>query len=216
MKLKQKLIILFLLAVPAIALAQTCPPGRTCLTNPLGFLGIVTPEQLIIKATQGFAMIMGTVAVAFLVFSAFKLIIATNEEAIKSSREAITWSVSGFALSILAFTIISGTAALLGFRSVAQDDKLDPCGFLRISQDCAKNRDFTQVVISVMTQILGLVGIVAVMMIIYHGYRYITAAGNEEGIAAAKSGLRWSIIGLIIIMLAFTIIAGLQRIFFSI
>jgi len=47
-----------------------------------------------------------------------------------------------------------------------------------------------------------LVGIVAVIMIIIGGFRYITSAGDTNKIASAKNTLLYAIIGLIVVALA--------------
>lgn len=64
------------------------------------------------------------------------------------------------------------------------------------------NNTITQVI-----NILSVVGgIIAVVMIIVAGYRYITASGNESSIASAKNTLLYAIIGLVIIALAQVIV----------
>jgi hypothetical protein len=46
------------------------------------------------------------------------------------------------------------------------------------------------------------IGIIAVIVIILAGFRYITSAGNEQTIAAAKKTLIYAIVGLVIVALA--------------
>lgn len=46
------------------------------------------------------------------------------------------------------------------------------------------------------------VGIAAVIMLIVGGFRYITSAGNPEGIKAAKNTIMYALIGLVIVALA--------------
>jgi hypothetical protein len=53
---------------------------------------------------------------------------------------------------------------------------------------------------------LQIVGLIAVAYIIYGGFRYVTAGGNDETVAAAKKTLINSIIGLVIIILSYTIV----------
>lgn len=50
------------------------------------------------------------------------------------------------------------------------------------------------------------VGIVAVIMIIVGGFRYITSGGNQEGIKSAKNTLLYALIGLVIVALAQVIV----------
>ena len=205
-------IIIFFLPVLAFA---ACPQGKVCIDNPLAAVGVNTPGGLVVRVIQLFSSIIGTAAVMFIVFSAFKLVIATNEESIKEARESITWAVGGFCVAILSFTIVSGAAKILGFDagifgSNLAKDKIDSP-----LSGPADPRFFWSVVNFVMVNILGLIGIVTIFMIVYYGYRYITAAGNEESLEQAKNGLKWSVIGFVIAVLSFTIISGVQRLLFS-
>lgn len=47
-----------------------------------------------------------------------------------------------------------------------------------------------------------IVGIVAVIMIMVGGFRYITSGGNDTGVTSAKNTILYAIIGLIIVALA--------------
>jgi hypothetical protein len=53
---------------------------------------------------------------------------------------------------------------------------------------------------------LQIAGLIAVFMIIYGGFQYITARGDDKIVAAAKKTLANSIIGLVIIILSYVII----------
>lgn len=56
---------------------------------------------------------------------------------------------------------------------------------------------------------LGLVytaaGIVAVVAIILAGFKYVTAAGDASAIAKAKNTILYAVIGLVVVILAFTV-----------
>src|SRR3989344_5944574 len=56
-----------------------------------------------------------------------------------------------------------------------------------------------------------IVGIVAVIMIIVAGFRYITSAGNQERVKAAKTTLIYALIGLVIVALAQVIVRFVLR-----
>ena len=49
-------------------------------------------------------------------------------------------------------------------------------------------------------------GIVAVVMIMYGGYKFVTSAGDSGKVQEAKKTIMWSVIGLIVIVLARSII----------
>jgi hypothetical protein len=62
------------------------------------------------------------------------------------------------------------------------------------------------VVLNVLDILLRIAGILAVIMLIVSGYRYLTSAGVPDKIAKAKTGMLRAIVGLVIAMLASTII----------
>jgi type IV secretory pathway VirB2 component (pilin) len=53
--------------------------------------------------------------------------------------------------------------------------------------------------------VLGFLGIIAVLFIIYAGFKWMTAAGNEEQVGEARKMLVQAVVGLIIIFMAWAI-----------
>jgi len=53
---------------------------------------------------------------------------------------------------------------------------------------------------------LGFLGFIAVAMIIYGGFLYVTSAGNEDSTGKAKKILIYAVVGIIIILLSFAIV----------
>lgn len=53
---------------------------------------------------------------------------------------------------------------------------------------------------------LGFVALIAVIMIIYAGFKWITAGGNEETVKEARGNIRNAVIGIVVIMLSYAII----------
>lgn len=66
--------------------------------------------------------------------------------------------------------------------------------------------DLQDTVIAIIQWILGLLGLVAVIMILVGGFKWMTAGGNEEKIESAKKLLTAAIIGLVIVLLAWAIV----------
>ena len=50
---------------------------------------------------------------------------------------------------------------------------------------------------------LGVIGIILVVIIVYAGFRWMTAAGNDTIINESKVGIKQSIIGIVIVFSAF-------------
>ena len=67
------------------------------------------------------------------------------------------------------------------------------------------SRDPRAIVASVIRIILGFLGIVAVIIILLGGFKWMTAGGNEDKVAEARKLIVSGIIGLVIIMAAFGI-----------
>jgi len=53
---------------------------------------------------------------------------------------------------------------------------------------------------------LGFAGIIAVILVIFAGFKWMTAQGNEEQIIQAKGTIKSAVIGLGIVLLAFVIV----------
>ena len=58
---------------------------------------------------------------------------------------------------------------------------------------------------SIVKAFMGLLGIVAVLLILYGGFKWMTSQGNEEQVGDAKKIIISGVIGLIIIMSAYAI-----------
>lgn len=56
-----------------------------------------------------------------------------------------------------------------------------------------------------------IVGIVAVIMIIFGGFRYITSGGNQESVKSARNTIIYALVGLIIVALAQVIVRFVLR-----
>ncbi len=65
--------------------------------------------------------------------------------------------------------------------------------------------DIRMVVANIIRTILGILGILAVSLVLYGGYVWMTAGGNEEKVSQAKQILSNSVIGLVIILSAYSL-----------
>ena len=67
------------------------------------------------------------------------------------------------------------------------------------------SRDIRDTVASIINVAMGLLGVVALVLILLGGFKWMTAGGNEEAVKKAKQLLISGIIGLIIILTAYAI-----------
>lgn len=66
--------------------------------------------------------------------------------------------------------------------------------------------DPREAVISLISLLMTFLGIIAVIIILYGGFVWLTAAGNEDRVSTAKKIIVAGVIGLIIILAAFLIV----------
>ncbi|MBI5753761.1 hypothetical protein HZA40_01300, partial [Candidatus Peregrinibacteria bacterium] len=98
----------------------------------------------------------------------------------------------------LSFTQYSGQLASLGTEGY--------------DQSLVASTDLKEYIIKVVNFALGFLGLIAVLIVIYGGVLYVTAAGEDEKVGKAKKAIGYAAIGLLIVMGSFafvnTIIKG--------
>jgi hypothetical protein len=65
------------------------------------------------------------------------------------------------------------------------------------------NEDPRVIAASVVNIMLGFLGIIAVLIILFGGFKWMTAGGNEDAIDQAKKMMTAGVIGLVIVLAAF-------------
>lgn len=68
-------------------------------------------------------------------------------------------------------------------------------------------KDLRAGVMGIVNALLGFLGIIAIVIILWGGFRWMTSAGNEEKVGEAKKVITAGIIGLIIIFISYAIAA---------
>jgi hypothetical protein len=71
--------------------------------------------------------------------------------------------------------------------------------------------DLKQTVLNIVTFVLGLLGLIAVIMILYGGFIWLTAGGNEDKVSSAKRIISSAIIGLVVILISWAIVNFVVR-----
>lgn len=66
-------------------------------------------------------------------------------------------------------------------------------------------QDLRVVIANIIRTAMGLLGIIAVLIVLYGGFKWMTAAGSDEKVGEAKKIITAGIIGLIIIITAYAI-----------
>lgn len=73
------------------------------------------------------------------------------------------------------------------------------------------NADLKKTVLNIVQLVLGLMTLIAVVLVIYGGFVWLTSAGNEDNIEKAKRIISAAVVGLIIILLAWAVVIFVTR-----
>ncbi len=72
-----------------------------------------------------------------------------------------------------------------------------------LTDQAAGEADVMTIIAGIINTVLSLTGIIFFVQMFYHGFRWMTAAGNDEIIKESKTGIKQSVIGIVIIFSAF-------------
>ena len=111
--------------------------------------------------------------------------------------------------SILLSIVLSPIAFAEGKTNGSGGETFDACkhvvsGKTAVCSGDSKNA--TDIAKNIISILLWVVGIAAVIVIIYAGITFITAAGNPSAIARAKTMIIYAVIGLVVAILSYAIV----------
>ena len=90
--------------------------------------------------------------------------------------------------------------------SLREGEDLSSLSECNIAKDHAGSDNLMETVNIIISVVLGLLGLAAVVMIIYGGFMYVTSAADSAKIKKAKDTITYGVVGLVIAMLAFAIV----------
>jgi hypothetical protein len=92
-------------------------------------------------------------------------------------------------------------------QSQASQTACEGIGLTGDTNDCStEGAGLENVLKTVINIISAIVGVVAVIMIVLSGFKYITSGGDANKVSSANSSLVYSIVGLVIVVLAQVIV----------
>lgn len=205
------LISIFLFS-PALIMAVgedcTAGTGTSGLCNPLG------SQQDFFVLIRGLMARFGNfftlTTVVMLVFSGFIMVISQgNSEQLTVAKDSFKWSLLGFALAMLSYVIVVAMVKYLDFTN------LPPEGTTvgSIVNPYGQGKTLLDLIFRMLTDFLSVAGIIAVLMLVFNGVRYLTAGGNEEQTTGARQGILWALIGTIVIVSAYVLTQALIKLF---
>lgn len=119
---------------------------------------------------------------------------------------------------------VVGSVVLLAsaYMTPVMAAECDPNSGITGGKDCAQGTDTPTelfgdggIVTTVINTMLFIVGILAVVMIIYSGIRYTTAHGDKGQVESARDTLMYSIVGLVVAIIAYALVNWVTGLFVS-
>jgi len=102
--------------------------------------------------------------------------------------------------------IIGSGATFLGLTSSAFAQETNPRDWLTGQVDLVKDLTLQQLFVGLINWFIGAAALVSVVMIVWSGYQYMTAGGDEGKVSKATKSLTNAIIGLVIALIALVIV----------
>ena len=119
----------------------------------------------------------------------------------KSYSKLIKQSLIVLGLMVGALTLVSLLSVVAHAGAISPSDSPGVITDLTGGESSIRS-----LVLRIVNFFLTFLGILAVIMVIYGGITYVTAAGKDEAIGNAKKIIMYALIGIIIILLSFAIV----------
>lgn len=196
--------------------------------------GVGTLNALLYNAKDYIKFIAGSLAVLWLVISAIRLVVASDEEGIKGARKGMQWSIIGlvaiFIVDIFVIALFEGGTSTggetpggsivqvvqeggdrLGANSVVIDDNGRKIG---INLDVTARRDFMRNITLYFVRDVRLIfewikvigGALAVLMIFFTGVMMVINSGNDEKVEDSKKYLMHILTAFVTLLMLDTLI----------
>lgn len=189
------------------------------IADPSTYGGIAAPEgadaqtkfaALVWGIVQNIRYIIGAVAILMIAWSGFKMVTGWGKEDVYQEQRAnIFFAVIGLTAVGLAGELAN--VFQVACSPVAPGQPTAPCvagGFLKDPNAIVRTSTlFDQRVQIIITFIKYFVGSIAILMIVRNGLRMITMGSQEDKMELDKKNLIYSIIGLVMIILADTAVS---------
>jgi len=106
-----------------------------------------------------------------------------------------------FGLMVGALALVSFLPGIANAALLQQGDNVSS-----VAEETGGEGSLRALVLRMVNYFLTFLGVIAVIMIIYGGVTYVTAAGKDEAVGNAKKIIMYALIGIIIVLLSFALV----------
>lgn len=127
-----------------------------------------------------------------------------------TTAAAVTSCTGGPALQGSCSSGLICSAATGGTCSIAVGGQTSN-SYATLVNPISKFDNLTALLVNIMKGFLGIIAVWAVAFIVIGGFRMVVSSGNEEAVLAAKKTITWAVLGLLVAVLSFAIVAIVQN-----
>jgi hypothetical protein len=161
--------------------------------NPLNFNDIQSLLGSILASLQGIIVVLSMI---FLILGAiFYITSAGNDQRMKTAKGAITASMIGLAIGIAAPSFLKEIGVIIGWGP-----NVTPPAAVTAAPT------LTEIALRVLDFLLGIVGTLAIIMMVVGGIMYLLSAGDEDRMKTGKKMFLYSVIGIAIALASLVIV----------
>lgn len=170
------------------------------LPNPLKYGTVQQVLMALLYALQGVIVVLSLV---FIVIAAILYITSTGNQArVTAAKTAMFAALIGLAIGILAPTFLKEIATVLGWNSTAP-----------LPPEVSSAKSAADILLSVLNFLLGIVGILAIIMLVAGGIMFLGAAGDMNRVGTAKKIVTFALIGIVVALASLVIVRQLAEFF---
>lgn len=119
---------------------------------------------------------------------------------IKKSLQSLLF-VPALALGVSMVTPVFESAPVSAQGATSIREGADSTG-----QGTDNETDFNELIQTITNTLLFIIGAVAVIMLIYGGFRYVTSGGDSSAVTSAKNTILYAVIGIVVAVLAYAVV----------
>lgn len=182
---------------------ETGVGGSTSFINPLQY---TTVESLLDSVLSAIQKIVVVLALVFIAIGAVMILVsAGSPETVEKGKKTITMAIVGLAIGIAAPSILKELGVILNWNS----------GAVSVPGSVSSALSLSQIALNVLHFLLGIIGVLALIMLVIGGIMYLTSAGDEERVESGKKIFKYSLIGIVVVMASMVIVKQITYFFIA-
>ncbi len=167
------------------------------------------------------ATLIGTIALVMVIYSGAQMVFSRGEPAaVTKARTSMAYAIIGIVVILMAYVMVSGVQFFIGVDDLGNSADPESSFFINPLKNaqflCTDTQNWTcqaTFVTDMVINFLGLIGSIAMLYIVYNGFLYVTAGGNEQQTAKARAAIMWAVLGLTSVILSYFIVRSAVNFF---